>query len=70
MAEIQNAVTMEDFNALNAELEEVRARYEATATELEQYKEAYKAQAEKYNRLFGLFANNVDYFISGKATNN
>ena len=37
--------------------------------ELEQYKNAYQEQSERYNRLFGLFANNIDYFVAGSKGN-
>ena len=60
MADVKNAtVTIEEFEAVKAELEQVKG-------ELEQYKAAYKDQGERYNRLFGLFANNIDYFVAGK----
>ena len=51
------------------EFESVKAEFEATKKELEQYKNAYRDQCERYNRLFSLFANNIDYIVSGKGGN-
>lgn len=60
---IKKEVSLEEFEAVKAELE-------ATKKELEQYKNAYVDQNERYNRLFNLFANNIEYFISGQKGNN
>lgn len=54
---------VENVEALKSELEQVK-------NELEQYKAAYKDQNERYNRLFGLFANNIDYYIAGQKQGN
>lgn len=46
------------------EYEAVKNEFKQTQNELEQYKNAFKEQIEKYNSLFGLFANNIDYIIA------
>lgn len=56
------SVSVEEFEAVKSELEAVK-------NELEQYKKAYRDQSERYNRLFGLFANNIDYFVAGQKGN-
>ena len=61
-AEAKNEVSVEEFEAVKAELDQVKK-------ELEQYKNAYQEQSERYNRLFGLFANNIDYFVAGQKGN-
>lgn len=60
---------MANVNAPTENIEEVKNELAAVKAELEQYKNAYKEQGERYNRLFGLFANNIDYFVSGKTNN-
>lgn len=59
----KNEVSVEEFEAVKSELNQVKK-------ELEQYKNAYRDQNERYNRLFGLFANNIDYFVAGSKGNN
>lgn len=58
-----------DVEALKAELESVKAELEQVKETNKQYEEAYKAQGERYNRLFDLFANNLDFYIMGKKKN-
>ena len=63
MTEEKN-VPMETVNA--AELDEVaqlKAELGRVTSERDQYRAAPEAQVAKYNKLFGLFANNVDYII-------
>ena len=55
--EIKKDVTVEEFEAVKAELEQ-------TKDELEKYKGAYAEQVERYNSLFGLFVNNIDYIVA------
>ena len=55
-AEVKNEVSVEEYEQVKAELEQVK-------NELEQYKAAYKEQMEKYNSLFSLFANNINYVV-------
>lgn len=58
-------VPMETVN-VNAELDQVsklEADLKQVTKERDQYRAALEAQVEKYNKLFGLFANNVDYII-------
>lgn len=58
MAEnVNEEISMEEYNNLKKELKQVES-------ELNQYKNALKEQTERYNTLFGLFANNVDYMIA------
>lgn len=57
--EIKEKELEEKIANLNTQLEEANKK-------LAQYESAYKDQIEKYNKLFGLFANNIEYFISQK----
>ena len=61
---------VDEIDAMKMELDSVKAELEDTKKELEQYKQAYLDQGERYNRLFGLFANNIDYFVVGQKQNN
>lgn len=55
--ETKETVAIEEYEIVKAELEK-------TKEELSQYQKAYKEQVEKYNSLFGLFVNNIDYIVS------
>ena len=69
MAETKITGNMEELESVVRERDDLKAKLDATTNELEQYKVAYREQLDKYGRLFGLFANNVDYYIAGKTNN-
>lgn len=60
------SIKEEEVASLRAELEQVKEELVKAQELNNQYEAAYKEQMEKYNRLFGLFANNIDYYILGQ----
>ena len=56
-------VPMENVNVELDQVAQLKAELERVTSERDQYRAALESQVAKYNKLFGLFANNVDYII-------
>lgn len=59
-------VSESEFTALKEELVMTKEELTRAKAVIDQYEKAYKAQGEKYNNLFGLFAHTVDYVVAGQ----
>jgi predicted nuclease with TOPRIM domain len=64
----KNVETVEtcDCEALKKELEEVKAELEQVKETNKQYEEAYKDLQIKFNRLYGILGNQIDYSLGIK----
>ena len=69
MSETEKNVNVEkscDCEAIKAELETTKQELEQAREALKQYDAAYKELQVKYNRLYGILGNTIDYSLGIK----
>ena len=64
----KNAETVEtcDCEAIKKELEVTKQELEAARATIKQYEEAYKNLQTKFNRLYGILGNQIEYSLEIK----
>lgn len=62
MQEVQN-------EEMDPKIIELTEQLKVITNERDQYRAAYEQTNEKFNRLFGLFANNIDYYLGNIKSN-
>ena len=66
MSETKKNVETCDCEALNQELEVTKKELEAAREAIKQYEEAYKNLQTKFNRLYGILGNQIEYSLEIK----
>ena len=50
---------------LEKEIQQLKDELKVEKDKVSQYEVAYREQVKRYNRLFNLLANNIDFIVSG-----